>query len=148
MTNEVRALRIAAGLTQDELATRSGVAQPNIAAYEKGQRTPSAAMLERLRAAAKPKPSVVLAKHRQAIIALARQHKASDVRVFGSTARDQDVSGSDIDLLVRFAPDADVFDLANLTAALEDLTGLHVDVVSEHGLRPGPNPILAEARPL
>jgi predicted nucleotidyltransferase len=41
-----------------------------------------------------------------------------------------------------------VFDLADLTAALEKLTGLHVDVVSERGLRPGPNPIIAEARPL
>ena len=62
----VRDLRAAAGLTQDELATRSGVAQPNIAAYETGQRTPSAAMLNRLRSAAKPRPSVVLAEHRHA----------------------------------------------------------------------------------
>jgi predicted nucleotidyltransferase len=91
---------------------------------------------------------VVLAKHRRDIIALARQHKASDVRVFGSAARGQDVSGSDIDLLVSFAPDADVFDLADLTLALEELTGLHVDVLSERGLRPGSNPITAEARPL
>lgn len=144
----MRAIRLAAGLTQGELATCSGVAQPNIAAYESGQRTPSAAMLKRLRAAAKPRPSVVLAKHRSDIIALARQHKASRVRVFGSAARGEDVSGSDIDLLVRFAPDADVFDLADLTAALEELTGLHVDVVSERGLRPGPNAIVAEVRPL
>jgi predicted nucleotidyltransferase/DNA-binding XRE family transcriptional regulator len=146
--SEVRGIRLAAGLTQGELAARSGVAQPNIAAYETGQRTPSAAMLKRLRAAAEPRPSVVLAKHRRDIIALACRHKASHVRVFGSAARGQDVSGSDIDLLVRFAPDADVFDLADLTLALEELTGLHVDVVSERGLRPGPNPIIAEVRPL
>jgi predicted nucleotidyltransferase len=144
----MRDLRIAAGLTQDELAARSGVVQPNIAAYESGQRTPSAAMLRRLRAAAKPRPSVVLAKHRRAIIALARQHKASKVRVFGSAARGDDVSGSDIDLLVRFEPDADVFDLADLAAALEELTGLHVEVVSEGGLRAGSNLIAAEALPL
>lgn len=145
---EVRDIRLAAGLTQDELAARSGVAQPNIAAYESGQRTPSAAMLKRLRAAAKPRPSVVLAEHRENIAALATKYKASDVRVFGSTARGQDVSGSDIDLLVRFAPDADVFDLADLTVALEDLTGLQVDVVSEGGLRSGAAAILAEAQPL
>lgn len=106
--SEVGDLRRAAGLTQDELAARSGVAQPNIAAYESGQRIPSAAMLDRLGAVAKPRPSVVLAKHRDAIIALARQHRASRVRVFGSAARGDDVSGSDIDLLVRFASDADV----------------------------------------
>jgi predicted nucleotidyltransferase len=146
--NEVRSLRLAAGLTQNELADRSGVAQPNIAAYESGQRRPSAAMLTRLRAAARPRPSVVLAKRRRAIIALARQHKASKIRVFGSAARGEDVSGSDIDLLVRFEPDADVFDLADLTVALEELTGLHVDVVSERGLRGDPNLITADTRPL
>lgn len=148
IVNDVRDIRVAAGLTQSELAARSGVAQPNIAAYEGGQRTASATMLQRLRAAAKPRPSVVLAKHRENIIALAAEHKASQVRVFGSAARGQDVSGSDIDLLVRFAPDADVFDLADLTVALEELTGLHVDVVSESGLRPGRNAIVTEARPL
>lgn len=144
----VRNLRLAAGLTQNELAERSGVAQPNIAAYENGQRRPSTAMLTRLRTAAKPRPSVVLAEHRGAIIDLAHRHRADRVRVFGSASRGQDISGSDIDLLVRFAPDADVFDLADLTEALQELTGLHVDVVSERGLRHGAEQIIAEARPL
>jgi predicted nucleotidyltransferase len=135
-------------LTQSKLADRSGVAQPNIAAYEGGQRRHSAAMLTRLRAAAKPRPSVVLAKHRRAIIALAWQHKAGKVRVFGSVVRGEDVSGSDIDLLVCFETDADVFDLADLTVALEELTGLHVDVVSERGLRGDPDLITADTRPL
>lgn len=146
--SEVRDVRRAAGLTQAELAARSGVAQPNIAAYERGQRTPSPAMVARIRAAADPRPSVVLAAHRSEILALARQHKARQVRVFGSVARGDDVSGSDLDLLVRFEPGADVFDLADLTAALEDLTGLHVDVVSEGGLRAGADAIIAEARPV
>lgn len=135
--NDVRTIRLAAALTQEELAERSGVAQPNIAAYETGQRNPSSAMLRRLRAAAKPRPSHVLADHRDAILALARQHKATRVRVFGSVARGEDSSGSDIDLLVRFEPDADVFDMADLVSALESLTGLDVDVVSEGGLRAG-----------
>lgn len=37
VTNVVRELREAAGLNQAELASRSGVAQPNIAAYEAGR---------------------------------------------------------------------------------------------------------------
>jgi uncharacterized protein len=143
--NVVRALRIAAGLTQDELAERTGVAQPNIAAYEGGQRTPSSAMLARLRAAAKPRPSNVLAEHRDDIIRLATKHKASDVRIFGSVARGEDVSGSDLDFLVRFDDDADVFDLAELVTSLEELTGLRVDVVSERGLRPGSTSITDQA---
>ncbi|WP_045384772.1 nucleotidyltransferase family protein [Mycobacterium kyorinense] len=90
--------------------------------------------------------SVLLAKHRRDILALAQRHKASHVRVFGSAARGDDVSASDIDLVVRFSPDADVFDLADLTVALEELTGLHVDVVSDRGIRWGSDAITAEGR--
>jgi predicted nucleotidyltransferase/DNA-binding XRE family transcriptional regulator len=144
-SNVVRELRQAAGLTQQELALRAGVAQPNIAAYETGQRAPSAAMVARLRAAAPPRPSRVVADHRAEILALARKHKAAPVRVFGSVARGEDVSGSDLDLLVTFEPGATIYDLAELIDALEDLTGLRVDVVSEGGLRPGPNPIRDQA---
>lgn len=143
--SDVRRLRVRAGLTQDELAERSGVAQPNIAAYESGTRAASPAMFSRLRAVAAPRPSEVLTENREEVLALARRHRATDVRVFGSIARHEDVSGSDIDLLVRFTSGADLFDLADLTTALEELTGLRVDVVSERGLRPGPNPIRDEA---
>ncbi|MFD3744802.1 helix-turn-helix domain-containing protein [Nocardia sp. NPDC058633] len=144
----VRELRLAAGLTQAELAQRSGVAQPNIAAYESGNRRPSAAMMARLREVAKPRPSGVVAAHRDQIIALALRHKAHRVRVFGSVSRGDDVSGSDIDLLVRFDDDADLLDMAELMLDLEELTGLHVDLVSEGGLPPGPHPLRDEAKPL
>jgi transcriptional regulator with XRE-family HTH domain len=40
--------RQAAGMTQMELATRAGTAQPAVAAYESGARTPNLATLERL----------------------------------------------------------------------------------------------------
>jgi predicted nucleotidyltransferase len=143
--NVVRAIRLAAGLTQAEFARRAGTSQPSIAVMESGQRNPSPAMLARLRAAAKPRPSLVLAERRFAVLELAGDHKATDVRVFGSVARGEDVSGSDIDLLVRFEADADIFDLADLVADLEELTGLDVDVVSEGGLAPGPNPIRDQA---
>lgn len=143
--NVVRELRRAAGLTQRELARLAKVAQPNIAAYETGKRMPSDAMVARLRAAAPPRPSQVLSHQRDAILALVHQHKATHVRVFGSVARGEDRSGSDLDLLVTFADDATLFDLAALILALEDLTGLHVDVVSDGGLRPGPNPIRDQA---
>lgn len=141
-------IRRRAGLTQKELAALSGVAQPNIAAYEKGTRRPSAQMLARLQAAAKPRPSVALGKHRNAIKLLATRHKALDVRVFGSVARGEDKPGSDLDLLVTFGPDASLFDLTGLAEAIENLVGLHVDVVSEGGLREDHDEIRAQARPL
>lgn len=94
-------------------------------------------MLARLARAAPPRPSVVLRRHRDAIIAIAERHKAHDVRVFGSTARGVDTSGSDLDLLVRMDADADAFDLAELIEDLKDVTGVAVDVVSEAALRSG-----------
>jgi transcriptional regulator with XRE-family HTH domain len=44
----IRGARLAAGITQLELAGRAGTAQPAVAAYESGGRTPSLATLERL----------------------------------------------------------------------------------------------------
>ncbi|HEY5343939.1 MAG TPA: helix-turn-helix transcriptional regulator [Solirubrobacteraceae bacterium] len=44
----IRGARQAAGLTQVELAARAGTAQPAIAAYESGAKTPNLATLERL----------------------------------------------------------------------------------------------------
>ena len=102
-------------------------------------------MLTKLRQVAPPRPSAVLVKYRNQILRVAREHKATDVRVFGSVARGEDTSGSDIDLLVTFQPEADVFDLADLIIELEALTSLRVDVVSDGGLRSGAEHIKAEA---
>jgi transcriptional regulator with XRE-family HTH domain len=44
----IRGARQAAGITQLELATRAGTAQPAVAAYESGGRTPNLGTLERL----------------------------------------------------------------------------------------------------
>ncbi len=44
----IRGARRAAGMTQLELASRAGTAQPAVAAYESGSRAPNLATLERL----------------------------------------------------------------------------------------------------
>ena len=46
----IRTVRRRAGLTQAELATRSGVARPALSAYENGRRQPSVATLARIAA--------------------------------------------------------------------------------------------------
>lgn len=148
MNNPVLEIRKNARLTQKELASLSGVAQPNIAAYERGARRPSSSMLQRLAAAAKPRPSGVLKSNKPTIRRLAKEHKAIDVRVFGSVSRGDDRPGSDLDLLVTFSPDASLFDQVGLAQDLEDVLGIHVDVVSAGGLRPAHAEILAEAKPL
>lgn len=141
----IRQARQHAALTQHQLAARSGVRQSNIAAYERGTRNPSAEMTTRLINAARPRPSVLVDRHRDEIRALARAHRARLVEVFGSVARGTDEPGSDLDLLVTFAADASLLDQAALQGALEDLLGVSVDVVSRGGLRARDRQIRADA---
>lgn len=132
--DEVRELRESAGLSQTELARRVRLSQPNISAYESGARNPSEETLERIRVACRSCPSAALAAHRDDVRRVAAEHKAHDVRVFGSASRGKDTADSDLDLLVRFEDDASLFDLVELADALEALLEVNVDVISEGGL--------------
>ncbi len=134
MTAAIRELREAAGLTQAELAARSGVAQPNIAAYEAGRRRLSPQMFERLAAAARPRPHDALAQSRDELKQLAKQYGLSNVRVFGSVARGSDTAGSDLDLLVTRAPGIGLLTIAEFVLAAEQLLGIRVDVVTDGSL--------------
>lgn len=127
-------MREAAGLSQAQLAARSGVAQPNIAAYEAGRRRPSPQMLERLAAAARPLPHDALAQNRDELKALAEQYGLSNVRVFGSVGRGSDTADSDLDLLVTRAPGIGLLTIAEFGLAAERLLGVRVDVVTDGGL--------------
>lgn len=122
------------GLTQRQLAVLSGVRQPNIAAYERGRRTPTPAMLDRLVRAARRPSSATLDTHRDEVISLASQFRARDVSVFGSVAQETDDADSDLDLLVTFDDDATLLDQVALIDALSELLGVRVDVVSRRAL--------------
>lgn len=82
----------------------------------------------------------LLVRHRDEVLAIAQAYGASNVRVFGSTARGDDAAGSDIDLLVDLDPSVGLFDLERLQIAIADLLGVKVDVVPESIL----NPFIAE----
>lgn len=131
---DLRVRRTRAGLTQVELAARSGVAQPNIAAYEAGRRTPTPATVAKLDAALAPLPREALRAHRDVVVAVLARHRMTNPRVFGSVAHERDVPGSDIDLLVDAAPDLDLLDLADAADELEKLLGSHVDIVTSRSL--------------
>lgn len=77
-----------------------------------------------------------LVRHRDEVLAIARAHRAGNVRVFGSVVRGDDRQGSDIDLLVDLDPGADLFDLAALDIELQTLLGNPVDVVPARMLKP------------
>ena len=66
---------------------------------------------------------------------MAARCKARELGLFGSVARAEDASGSDVDLLVDFAEGADLFDLVGLALYLEALLDRKVDVVPRHALR-------------
>jgi uncharacterized protein len=93
--------------------------------------------------------SIYAAQWRTEIVAVAPSHGATNVRVFGSAARNELHEGSDLDLLVRMDEGRSLFDLIALGQELEDRLGVPVDVLSESGLSPYlRDRILSEAVPL
>ena len=74
----------------------------------------------------------LVAKHRDAILALAAKHGATNVRIFGSVARGEDDESSDVDVLVKMDDDRSLLDMGELLMDLRDLLGCKVDVISEH----------------
>ena len=77
-----------------------------------------------------------LKARREDILRLAAQYGARNVRVFGSVARGEAGSGSDVDFVVAFDPDRSLFDHGGLLMDLQELLGCKVDVISERGMRP------------
>ncbi|MGH9155670.1 MAG: nucleotidyltransferase family protein [Acidimicrobiales bacterium] len=87
----------------------------------------------------------LVSANREAILRLARAHRGTAVRVFGSVARGDASESSDIDFLVDFEPGSSLFDVLHLSADLRDLLGVDVDVVSSGGLKPRDTHIRREA---
>lgn len=132
---DIRAEREAVGLTQSSLATAANVSQPNLSAYENNRRTPSPAVLDRIREALQGRPSAKVQQHRDAIQRIVAEHHAHDPRLFGSIARGDDSAASDVDLLVDFDDDASLLDEVGLRLALSDLLRVDVDVIAADALR-------------
>ncbi|HUR67717.1 MAG TPA: nucleotidyltransferase family protein [Candidatus Thermoplasmatota archaeon] len=80
------------------------------------------------------RPGRLLSQRREEVLALARAHGATDVRVFGSVARGDAGPESDVDLLVTFSPRASVFARLDLEEALQQLLGIRVEVVTPEAL--------------
>src|SRR2546429_5596915 len=77
----------------------------------------------------------LLQEKREDILRIATRRGATNVRVFGSVARGESDSESDIDILVDLEPGRSLFDLGGLLMDLQDLLNCNVDVVTEDGLR-------------
>ena len=74
-------------------------------------------------------------KHRREILRLAARHGARQIRVFGSVARNEADTQSDVDFLVDMEPGRSLMDMGGLQMGLQELLDCNVDVVSAKGLR-------------
>jgi hypothetical protein len=91
----------------------------------------------------------LLKSRRDDIVALARRHGVTRIRVFGSMARGDARTDSDVDLLVDVGPNPTPWFPGGLVADLEELLGRRVQVVTERGLDSLlRDRVLAEAVPL
>ena len=150
----LRQARARSGLSQRELARRAGVSQSVIAAYETAAREPSLATLAGLVEAngisldlelgadlpsSRPYSGPIghrVRRRRAAVLALAARHGVTDLRVFGSVARGDEVPESDLDLLVHLPATAGLFLLGRFSDELRELLHVPVDVVPDDGLKP------------
>jgi uncharacterized protein len=78
----------------------------------------------------------LLESQRDEIRRIAALHGVSNIRVFGSVARRQDSSGSDIDLLVDLEHGRSLLDLIAVKQDLEDLLGREIDLITERSVSP------------
>ena len=85
----------------------------------------------------------VLADHQET---LRRDFRVKSLDLFGSVARDEATSGSDVDFLVEFNQPTGLFGMFRLQDFLEDQLGHRVDLGTADSLKPGLRQrILAEA---
>jgi len=83
------------------------------------------------------------------ILRLAEKHGAYNVRVFGSAARGEAGSDSDVDLLVEVGSNRTPFFPGGLIADLQDLLGCKIEIVTPDALHECiRDRVLQEAMPL
>ena len=80
------------------------------------------------------RPSEALSMHRTRIREIALSHRVRGVRVFGSAIRNDDVEGSDLDLMVEPTAQTTLMDIGAIRFALKNLLGMDVDVLTPNSL--------------
>lgn len=95
------------------------------------------------------KPSLAIDLKRKAVRDATSRFPAANPRIFGSVLHGTDREGSDLDLLVDALPGATLFDLGGLQIELEEILGVHVDLLTPDDLPARfRDKVLAEAQPV
>lgn len=146
----IKRARHRAGLTQAQLAHAAGTSQPTLAAYEAGAKSPSVRTLDRIVRAAGGSLDVKLRRapaargellaelrsHSDAIQRAAHNRRIRNIRVFGSAARGDETTSSDVDLLVDFDISRHgVLPLVGFARDVADIIGREVDATTSELLR-------------
>jgi predicted nucleotidyltransferase len=82
------------------------------------------------------KTAKFITANRSKIYEIASKHGAQDIRLFGSFARGEGKTDSDVDLLVSMRPGSSLLDIIAIKQDLEDFLKKKVDVVTEESLSP------------
>lgn len=77
----------------------------------------------------------LVAAHRDQLREVLERHGVRNARLFGSVARGDDHDGSDLDVLVDFAPRRSLFTILRIQDELEAILGVPVDLVPASGLK-------------
>lgn len=73
---------------------------------------------------------------KELIIKIAKEHGATSISIFGSTARGDDQQSSDIDLLVDLEFGRSLIDLVRLERELREEFNIDFDVLTPNSLHP------------
>lgn len=78
--------------------------------------------------------SKIIRSNRKEILKIAKSYGAKSLKVFGSCARGEDNTDSDIDLLIELEGGRSLLDIVAIKHEIESLTQRKVDVVTEKGI--------------
>lgn len=73
-------------------------------------------------------------KHRKQLKAIAAKYDVKDIFVFGSVARGETSTGSDVDFLIEMTADASALGVGGFQYEVQQLLGVDVDVVPTFAL--------------
>lgn len=80
-------------------------------------------------------PDTLVQILQNSLVEVKERYHVDNLALFGSRARGDAREDSDIDILVDFAPGADLLDLSGLKLYFEDVFGRPVDVVPRRAIR-------------
>lgn len=80
--------------------------------------------------------TILTAPKQTAVQKVCRENQVSYLALFGSRARGDHTTDSDVDLLVEFSEKKSFFDLARLQHTLEQIFGHEVELVPRNSVKP------------